>query len=57
MQVQWNMKLLEYYQHQIATHPSFVYGEGFRGARAAYLCFGLARVVDSACQCGRLPDI
>ena len=55
MQEQWDARLLQFYQHQIATHPSYTYGEGFRGAHAAYLRCGLKAVVDSVCRCGRLP--
>ena len=56
MQGQWDKRLLAFYQHQIATHSSYVYGEGFRGAHAAYLCHGLAAVVSSVCAHGRLPE-
>ena len=56
MQDPWNARLLQFYQHQIATHPSYVYGEGFRGARAAYLKCGLNAVVDHVCQYKRLPN-
>lgn len=55
LQEPWNAKLLEFYQYQIATHPSYVYGEGYRGARAAYTKHGLKVVVDHVCRHSCLP--
>ena len=57
MQDSWNALLLEFYQHQIATHPSYTYGEGFRGAYAAFLRNDLQNVVQSVRDHGQLPGI
>jgi hypothetical protein len=57
MQDSWNALLLEFHQHQIVTHPSYTYGEGFRGAYAACLRNDLQSVVQSVCDHGQLPDI
>ena len=46
MQEPWNARLLQFY----------VYGEGFRGARAAYLKRGLKAVVYHVCQYKSLPN-
>ena len=57
MQDSWNALLLEFYQHQIVTHPSYTYGEGFRGAYAAFLRNDLQHVVQSVRDHGQLPNI
>ena len=50
MQEPWSARLLQFYQHQIATHPSYVYGEGFRGAHA-----GVPQVWPESCSRSCLP--
>ncbi len=57
MQDSWYALLLEFYQYQIATHPSYTYGEGFRGAHAAFLRNGLEDVVQSVRNSGQLPNV
>jgi hypothetical protein len=52
---QYEERLAAFLGHQIRTHPSVIYGDGFRAALAAYQQCGLNTVLEHVRRTGRLP--
>ena len=55
MQEVWEGRLASYYANQIRTHPSEVYGGGFKAALEAFQNFGLRKTLLHVKKTGVLP--
>ncbi|GMH39633.1 hypothetical protein BSKO_07531 [Bryopsis sp. KO-2023] len=48
-------RLASFIGNQIRTHPSPIYGDGFRAAHESFQCYGLKSLVDHVRQTGAFP--
>ena len=55
MQGVWEGRLASYYTNQIRTHPSEIYGDGFKAALEAFQRHGLRKTLLCVKKTGALP--